>query len=67
MKYVLGAVGLAAVLGLLFVSCNDATQQFREKNNIQVSPTGIRLYTVTVDGQEYVVAECHNGVGICKK
>ena len=67
MKYILGTVGLIVVLGLMSVSCQNQTKEFREKNNIQTAPTGVRLYTVTVDGQEYVVVECHHGVGITKK
>ena len=66
-SFIIGGAVLALTLGLLIASCSNQTQKFRESNNIQVAPTGVRLYTVIVDGQEYVVAECHHGVGICKK
>ena len=62
--YIIGVVGFATVMGLLMVSCNNATKEFRQENGIKTTVTGSRVYTVVWKGCEYVVIEKHNGIGI---
>ena len=50
------------------VSCaGKAVAETRQEMGIEVMPNGSRIFEVERDGVTYIVVECHNGIGICKK
>lgn len=61
---------IAAIITTLasLVSCaGNAVAETRQEMGIEVMPNGSRIFEVERDGVTYIVVQCHNGIGICKK
>ena len=63
-------VALIVTLGILGFSCSPERPEIeiRERGKlISFEGSSIVVEIITIDGVEYIVTKCRDGVGICKK
>ena len=65
-----GWVAIAAIIITLgsIVSCTQQrAKEISQEMGSEVMPNGNRIFEIERDGVTYIVVQCHQGVGICKK
>ena len=64
-------LGIFALITITFgVACSPERPEVekRERGNIiEFEGSGIFVEIITIDGVEYIVTKCRDGVGVCRK